>query len=152
MGGIIQVKAVSCNFIKAERRHFWTTENFSWLIWNDWPWRACKSLGSVMYKPLSPRPQERHHHPPFSIEAQFRLLRSLSLSPVKNKKKVINAGKQTQRERSAFAVVLSDQTKADKSKLLVSKCICSADYFRNHANGLLDESASTNSNIDVWWS
>jgi hypothetical protein len=33
-----------------------------------------------MYKPLRPRPQERHHHPPFSIEAQLRLLRSLSLS------------------------------------------------------------------------
>ena len=43
------------------------------------PCRAVRSWGSLRYSPLSPLPQDFHHQPPFSIEAQFRLDLSLSL-------------------------------------------------------------------------
>lgn len=43
------------------------------------PCLAVRSWGSLRYNPLSPLPQDFHHQPPFSIEAQFRLDLSLSL-------------------------------------------------------------------------
>lgn len=43
------------------------------------PCLAVRSCGSCRYSPLSPRPQDFHHHPPFSIDAQFSDDRSLSL-------------------------------------------------------------------------
>lgn len=43
------------------------------------PCLAVKSCGSFKYNPLSPLPQDFHHHPPFNIDAQFKLDLSLSL-------------------------------------------------------------------------